>query len=112
MSQNETLIKLSGLRDDQLRRLMTSFIFEMTIQGRGTYEPGTKNLDDPSQLREINEVIHRVADALGKLDSGDRELAMKLLASQLEEPELTSSSFERAMRNVNEGVVNPVSSGA
>jgi hypothetical protein len=42
---------------------------------------------------------------LARLEGGDRALALELLASQLEEPDLTGAAFDRAMKHVDAAVV-------
>jgi hypothetical protein len=105
VSTDQPLIKLSGLRDGQLRRMMIGFIYEMTLIGRGAYAARGEGLEAPQRLREINEIVHRTADALARLEGGDRALALELLASQLEEPDLTGAAFDRAMKHVDAAVV-------
>lgn len=99
MSTDQTLIKLSGLRDDQLRRLLIAFIREMTLVGRGSYRVG-EGVEAPGKLREVNETVHRASDALRHLEDGHRAVAMEMLAAQLEEPELTGAAFDRAMKQL------------
>jgi len=97
MSVNQTLLKLSGCRDEQLRQLMIGFVFQMTIKGREAYKVGA-GLENPDLLREVNELIHRVTDALSHLEEGNRALASELFAQQLEVPELTDAAFDRAVK--------------
>jgi hypothetical protein len=46
------------------RQGKTSFLarvaHELTVLARDTYEPGTRGVTDPSRLRAINEVMHRL----------------------------------------------------
>ena len=39
-------------------------IFHMTVVGRGTYRPGTEELEDPVAMRRLNVIIHAVSSYL------------------------------------------------
>ena len=110
MSINQTMLRISGCRDEQLRQLMIGFLFQMTIKGREAYKIGS-GLEDPDLLREVNEVFHRVTDALQHLETGNRALASELFAQQLEEPELTAAAFDRAVSLLNLTLPDPVPTG-
>ena len=48
-------------------RFLARLSWEITIAGRNSYEPGTEELTDPSQLRRVNEIQHRVTACLSQL---------------------------------------------
>ena len=54
-------------------KLLSRFGFNLTIAARETYEVGTDQVLDPTRLREINEVQHRVLGHIGKLLSNDAD---------------------------------------
>ncbi len=61
---------IDGLNLDQKLRFLARLSFEVTIAGRNSYEAGTDELENPRQLRRVNEIQHRVAACLSQLLSG------------------------------------------
>jgi hypothetical protein len=52
---------------DDKSRLLAHLAFDLTITARSTYVPGSDDVAQPSQLRAINEVQHRVTACLSEL---------------------------------------------
>ena len=67
---------------------LATLIHAITIVGRNSYQPQTEELEKPSQLRNINEIQHRVAACLRQILSGqanegfERSMAAWVLAQQ------------------------------
>ena len=59
------------------RQTKTSFLarvaHELTVLARDTYEPGTRGVTDPSRLRAINEVMHRLTRRVLTLSRGNQD---------------------------------------
>ena len=51
---------LEHLECHEKTALLAKAAYELTIQARDTYEPGTRGVTDPARLRGINEVMHRL----------------------------------------------------
>ncbi|XHS77840.1 hypothetical protein ACFJGW_19300 [Burkholderiaceae bacterium UC74_6] len=51
-------------------RFLAVLAREHTIVGRNSYRPQTEELDKPGQLRNVNEVQHRVVACLAQLLNG------------------------------------------
>jgi hypothetical protein len=51
---------LASLGSDDRKLFLSSLAHELTVAGRGSYQPGTNDLDKPQLLRKVNEVQHRV----------------------------------------------------
>lgn len=49
---------------------LATLMHELTIAGRNSYRVQTEELDKPLQLREVNEIQHRVAACLRQLLAG------------------------------------------
>ncbi len=45
---------------------LAKMAFELTVRGRDTYEPGTSGVLNPSRLRALNEVMHRLTKRIFK----------------------------------------------
>ena len=55
---------LAGLDNEMKVNFLAMLAHELTIVGRNSYQPQTEELDNPRQLRRINEVQHRVLACL------------------------------------------------
>jgi hypothetical protein len=51
-------------------RFLARLSFELTVVGRNSYEASTVELIDPPQLRQVNEIQHRVTACLSQLLNG------------------------------------------
>lgn len=47
--------------------------YELTVRARDTYEPGTIGISDPSRLRIINELMHRLTRRVLNLTRGSED---------------------------------------
>jgi hypothetical protein len=85
-------------------RFLSRLGWELTIAGRGAYEPQTEELTHPARLREINEIQHRIFGHLYSMTSqnAQRYPDEVLVAIMLEESpdrvlnEQVQSAFDRA----------------
>ncbi len=83
---------------------------ELTIAARNSYRAGTEELDKPRQLRQINEVQHRVLACLsqslsGHCDSSFQEAIADYVLNQedLELAQLLGYAWSRAKESVGVG---------
>jgi hypothetical protein len=61
---------IGSLALDRKLRFLARLSFEITIAGRNSYEAGTDELTNPRQLRQVNEIQHRVTACLSQLLTG------------------------------------------
>lgn len=61
---------LAGLDQNKKVSVLARVAHELTILARDTYEPGTRGVSDPSRLRAINEVMHRLTRRVLNLSRG------------------------------------------
>ena len=54
---------LSASREERMHWI-SLLIFYMTIAGRGSYRPGTEELEDPLAMRRLNVILHSVSSHL------------------------------------------------
>jgi hypothetical protein len=52
--------RLEGMDRKGKSCILIRLAFELTVLARDTYEPGTREVSDPSRLRAINEIMHRL----------------------------------------------------
>lgn len=69
---------LAGLPDDRKVLFLAFLSQSLTIAGRNSYLPLTEDLENPPQLRQINEVQHRVTACLCQLLTGCCELSFQI----------------------------------
>lgn len=60
-SRDEQWAWIAALSGPARLEFLINVLWEVTFQGRGTYEPGTQNVSNPARLRALNELAHRVA---------------------------------------------------
>ena len=66
---------LAASRNERIRWL-SLLVFYVTMFGRGTYEPGTEDVEDPVAMRRINEFVHRLSShLLDLIDDGQHRFA-------------------------------------
>jgi hypothetical protein len=53
-----------SLSPEQQIQFLARLAFDLTVHARGTYEPGTPQLEDAARMREFNEFQHRVSSQL------------------------------------------------
>jgi hypothetical protein len=73
MTREEAVTKFSELSRERQIAVLATFGFEITIDGRATYVPGTNDVANPPQLRRVNETLHRVTSHIRDLANGSRE---------------------------------------
>src|SRR2546422_2401895 len=82
-----------GCEDGRLRRLHFHFTHALTVLARDTYEGGRNGLTDPSRLRGMNELQHRVLRFLMALMKHDatrypHDIFVRLILERSEDWEL------------------------
>ncbi|GAK55776.1 hypothetical protein U27_02735 [Candidatus Vecturithrix granuli] len=106
MKKTEATLYIQQLNRAQLAMLGICFAFELTIQARDTYDPGTKGVCDPERLREFNESLHRVVSAVHLCLAGDNlAVPSEMFLAQLPDDEDMTpighqilSAFTRSLR--------------
>ena len=83
----------SGCEDGRLRRIHIHFAHALTVLARDTYEVGRDGLTDPSRLRGINELQHRILSFLMALMKNDanrypNDIFVRLILERPEDLEL------------------------
>jgi hypothetical protein len=73
MTREEAISKFSALSQNQQIAALASFGYEITLDARGTFVPGTDDVEDPPQLRRLAEVLHRVLSHIWHLTAGHKE---------------------------------------
>lgn len=63
----------STLSEHEQALVLARFAHQLTILARDGYEAGTMRLSDPELVRRINEVQHRITDAIAARLSGSTE---------------------------------------
>lgn len=61
---------IASLASDVAVRFLARLSFGITVAGRESYEADTDELTNPSQLRKVNELQHRVTACLSQLLEG------------------------------------------
>jgi len=69
-NQDEQGAWVAALRGPARLEFLINVLWEVTLQGRGTYEPGTENVSAPERLRALNELAHRVASQTREMVAG------------------------------------------
>ncbi|MGA0602657.1 hypothetical protein ACO2Q3_18260 [Caulobacter sp. KR2-114] len=67
---NEQLAWVAALGGPARLEFLINVLWEVTLSGRGTYEPGTRRVSNPERLRALNELAHRVASQTRELVAG------------------------------------------
>lgn len=62
MTIEEAIAAFRDLSRDEQIRFLVVYANELTIFARLTYEVGTERVLEPTKLRELNEIQHRVTD--------------------------------------------------
>ena len=73
MDINEILSLYCSDSELQQAKFLSCLAHQITIFARDTYEPDTDALSNPTRLRCINEMMHRILGQQFKLLLGDRE---------------------------------------
>ncbi len=107
MSDVELTRAFSQCSGDEKLNFLLRFAHELTIIARATYEVGTEELTNPSRLRAINEIQHRVtsfAIALRQEDANryPDEVLVQIILDHPDDPEL-----QRQLRRAFERLVSP-----
>ena len=61
----------SALSVEEQKEFLAQLSHKLTILGRDAYEVGTENFTNPSQMRAVNEIQHRIASHLLALIKND-----------------------------------------
>lgn len=61
MKIEDAITFFSSLSVEEQKEFLARLSHELTILGRDSYEIGTNNFTNPSQMRLINEIQHRIA---------------------------------------------------
>jgi hypothetical protein len=61
----------SGLTTEEKTIFLALLVFELTIVARDTYDPGQDGLINPTRMRVINEIQHRISAYLVALKQDD-----------------------------------------
>jgi hypothetical protein len=69
----EELAFYRSLSASQQQRFLALLAHELTILARGAYSVGGDGIDEPSVIRAINEMQHRLIATLAKHLEGDQE---------------------------------------
>ena len=99
--------QLNRLSLQQLGRMLSLILLEITIQGRNTYVPNSVEVQDPATLRRLNECQHFVSGILTRVlfdESVDRDALAESLTSLSNDRHVGHSVVDaimRAMRHVN-----------
>lgn len=95
-----------GLDRGEQVRVLIQLARELTVVARHYYTPGTDDLDDPTAVRFVNEIMHRVtAHAANCLSGGDHDapVAYGFVLECWDHNGLSArvhDAFERAYRSV------------
>lgn len=73
MTVDEAVAAYSRLTSDRQIRVLANYAHNLTVVARGTYVPGTEDIDDPRRLRMLNELQHRVTGHLRQLLADDSQ---------------------------------------
>ena len=73
MDANEFLSLYCSESELQQAKFLSRLAHQITIFARDTYEPNTDSLSNPTQLRCINEMMHRILGQQFKILLGDGE---------------------------------------
>jgi|SRR5476651_2633248 hypothetical protein len=73
MTREEAISRFSALSRDRQIAVLAMFGHEITIDARATYVPGTEGVEDPSKLRRLSEILHRVLCQIRDLTQGHNE---------------------------------------
>ena len=106
MKIEEAIRLFSALSVEEQKEFLAQLSHELTILGRDAYEVGTENFTNPSQMRAVNEIQHRIALHLLALikNNANRypdEILVKVI---IEHPQ--DKNFERKATRAFEQIVN------
>lgn len=94
---------LVSLEEKSKALFLAILMHALTIAGRSSYRPDTEELDEPSQLRSVNEIQHRLSACLQQVlcyqtnESFERSVAAWVLGQQdTEFRELTAYAWYKA----------------
>jgi hypothetical protein len=73
MTREQAISQYSALSDIRQIAVLAAIGFEITIDARATYVPGTEDVANPPQLRRLSEVLHRVLSHIRNLANGHKE---------------------------------------
>ena len=106
MTVDEAITVFSSYSAAEKKEFIAQLIYELTIVARDSYEVGQDGLTNPSRVRRINEVQHRLSAFLGKLLREDArrypdETIVRIVLEQLADEGLAwdvAAAFESAHR--------------
>lgn len=64
MDIEQNVVEFSSMSDREQATVLAQFAYELTVLARQTYVPGGEGLVDPEMMRRINELQHRICDAI------------------------------------------------
>ena len=101
MTPEEAIAAYSALPASEQLRVLADYAHDVTVIARGTYVPQTEDIADPSRLRLLNEVQHRVTGHMRHLISGNTkrypdDMIVRIVIAE-DDPELLRG-FEAALR--------------
>ena len=73
MNIEQIEIALEKLDSNQKKLLLITYGHKLTVVARGAYEFKGPGVDDPRLLRDINEIQHRVYQAIRELEIGSEK---------------------------------------
>lgn len=106
MKIKEAASFFSALSIEEQKEFLARLSHELTLLGRDAYEIGTENFTNPSQMRAVNEIQHRIASHLLALIKNETtrypdEILVKII---IEHPQ--DKNFERKAAQAFEQIAN------
>jgi hypothetical protein len=97
MNLTELERDLLNLPTPMLRRVLIQLVAETTIAARRTYDVGTDEVTEPTQLRRFNEALHRIAAALRHCDEGESATAVEMICAQVADDDSVSRAVRKGL---------------
>jgi hypothetical protein len=93
MTNDEAIAVFSSCPRREQEDFVAQLIYELTVVGRATYEVEQDGLSEPTRLRRLNEVQHRLSAFLWALLRNDErrypdDVLLRIVLEQPDDPEL------------------------